>query len=693
MTPETYSRVRALFDEALEWADAERFPRLQSACASEPAILEAVMRLLKAHGSCDSFLQDHSSPIQRIGRYLVTGELGRGAMGVVYEALDPMIGRKIAVKVIRLRALTDDSEAQLPREGLFREARSAGMLSHPGIVMVFDVGQQEDLAFIAMERVEGVSLDRILASGRRFAPAEALYILRQVAAALDYAHGSGVVHRDIKPANLMLDGGMITKIADFGIAKITSMGRPTISGMLIGTPLYMSPEQIEALPPDGKSDQFSLAVVAYELLTGCRPFQADTMAALAHKIVYSERPSAQAANRELPPEVDLVLRRSLARCPKDRYSNCTEFVAALDKASKDVKLPQPNLAAPVLKPSSALPAAGGAKKHTAPSLRNLVGTGLVVACLAGILFFKAMSPYERKEPAPSAPSAEPPLVSQGPARRKSRPPVLHPPKAQESGPEGANASAIQTDVQSGLGATGAGVASGPASAEPLAFETASIKPSAGDWPVNNEVRIGETEVTMKNCSLKRLIGLAYGALDFQVLVKDSVKNATFDIVAKYPPRARKQDLSLMLRSLLEKRFNLKVRKSSPQITGYVLRVAEDGFKLKPAEPAIGGAAFWRESGILHITKRGGSMAQLADELSRYLETKVIDETRVEGAYNLDLKWQSVDQSGQAKNRGKDSETSIFTSLGQDSGLRLESKIIPVEYVLVDRIDGVPPENY
>src|SRR5580692_7060998 len=248
MSPELHGRVRSLFDQALDRPEAERLSFVQSACTGDPEVLQAVVRLLEAHGSADSFLEDDTRPARHIGRYLVTGELGRGAMGIVYEAIDPLIGRKVAVKVIHLQAFADAGEARFLRDRLFREARSAGALSHPGIVVVFDVGQEGDLAFIAMERVEGVSLYQVLASGRKIPRAEAFDILRQAASALDYAHRNGVVHRDIKPANIMLDKGVTVKIADFGIAKITSTEHHTVTGMVMGTPSYMSPEQIEALP-------------------------------------------------------------------------------------------------------------------------------------------------------------------------------------------------------------------------------------------------------------------------------------------------------------------------------------------------------------------------------------------------------------------------------------------------------------
>ncbi len=266
----------------------------------------------------------------QIGRYEVIRELGRGAMGVVFEARDPRIGRTVAVKTIRLDALGIPSEAEWLQERLFREARAAGALSHAGIVVVYDMGRHENLAFIAMERVDGPTLEQVLATGGLPSRGESINILRQTAAALDYAHQNGVVHRDIKPANLMLHKGVTLKITDFGIAKITSTQQLTRTGMVMGTPSYMSPEQISAQPVDGRADQFSLAVIAFELLAGRRPFQADTLAGLVHQIVYEERPSARALRPDLPEAVDAVLKRGLARDAKDRYPSCSAYVIALE---------------------------------------------------------------------------------------------------------------------------------------------------------------------------------------------------------------------------------------------------------------------------------------------------------------------------------------------------------------------------
>ncbi len=263
-----------------------------------------------------------------IGRYLIQGELGRGAMGIVYDAIDPIIGRKVALKVISLQAAAQVERSGIAPDLLFRDARSAGQLFHPGIVVILDVGQQGDSAFIAMERVDGPSLQEVLSAGR-VSPERSLDILRQIAEALDYAHQHGIVHRDIKPANIMLHQQHAVKVTDFGIAKIMSSTHATQPGFVIGTPSYMSPEQVESQAIDGKADQFALAVLAYEMLTGVKPFKAESIATLAYLIVFGPRPSPQSRNPALPSALDPVFERGLAKRASDRFETCAAFVSAL----------------------------------------------------------------------------------------------------------------------------------------------------------------------------------------------------------------------------------------------------------------------------------------------------------------------------------------------------------------------------
>ena len=331
MSPELHQRVRRLFEDALEKPEGERAAFLDAACGSEREVREAVDRLLAAHRDSGGFLasQKGKPAERRMGRYIVRREIGRGAMGVVYEGIDPLIGRSVAIKVIHPDSLAEPGKINQVREQLFREAHSAGRLLHPGIVVVFDVGEEGDTAYIAMELVDGRSLLDLLVSNRLPPVRFTVDLLRQAAAALDYAHQNGIVHRDIKPANIMLHKGNAVKIADFGVAKINSLSFRTATGMILGTPTYMSPEQIEMHPLDGRSDQFSLAVVAYEMLTGSRPFEADSLATLAHLIAYAERPSARLANPALTEAADLVLRRALAKRPEERFPTCAEFVTAL----------------------------------------------------------------------------------------------------------------------------------------------------------------------------------------------------------------------------------------------------------------------------------------------------------------------------------------------------------------------------
>jgi serine/threonine protein kinase len=270
--------------------------------------------------------------MDRIGRYKVVRELGRGAMGVVYHAIDPNIGRPVAIKTIRLGDFRKPEEQARLRERLMREARSAGMLSHPGIVTIYDVEQQGDLAYIAMEYVDGPTLDHLLSQPQPLAPGRMFSILSQTAAALDYAHQKGIVHRDIKPANIMIAADGTTKITDFGIAKITATDQFTMTGTIVGTPHYMSPEQVQGAPVDGRSDQFSLAVIAYEILTGEKPYTGEHLTTVVYKIVAEEPVSPHRLNPTISGAIENVLRKGLAKKADGRYRTCQEFAESLEKA-------------------------------------------------------------------------------------------------------------------------------------------------------------------------------------------------------------------------------------------------------------------------------------------------------------------------------------------------------------------------
>ena len=269
--------------------------------------------------------------MEQIGRYQILGELGRGAMGIVYRAQDPAIGRIVAIKTIRFSDLTDPHERDRLRGRLVKEAQTAGALSHPNIVTIYDVVEEEGTAYVFMECVNGPGLETLMSGPKPPKKDLAISILRQTAGALDYAHSQGIVHRDIKPANIMLHEGLQAKITDFGVAKILSH-EMTQSGLMTGTPNYMSPEQAQGHMVDGRADQFALGVVAYELLTGEKPFIGDTLPALLYKIVRDRPIAPQRLNPTLPAEVEPVLLRALAKNPDDRFNSCVEFAKALDAA-------------------------------------------------------------------------------------------------------------------------------------------------------------------------------------------------------------------------------------------------------------------------------------------------------------------------------------------------------------------------
>jgi serine/threonine protein kinase len=342
--------------------------------------------------------------METIGRYRIIGELGRGAMGVVYHATDPAIGRSVAIKTIRIRDINDTQQRDKLRERLFREARSAGVLSHPNIVTIYDMDEVDGLAYIAMAYVNGPTLEKILASQSPLSGANMLRILRQTASGLDYAHGRGIVHRDIKPANIMTDEDGAVKITDFGIAKITAASNMTETSSVVGTPNYMSPEQVQGLEIDGRSDQFSLAVIAYEILTGERPFQGEHLSTVVYKIVAEEPADAQRMNTTLTPLIDQVLRRGLSKKVADRFPNCSNFVGALEMACAESRgwttltagasgaLPTASVKRPELPslPARTLPEPRIPEPHRRPSIfLPLLMSVIVVLGVAAVIVWQA----------------------------------------------------------------------------------------------------------------------------------------------------------------------------------------------------------------------------------------------------------------------------------------------------------------
>lgn len=265
-----------------------------------------------------------------LGRYEISGELGRGAMGIVYKGADPTIHRTVAIKTLRL---SDFEEKEIPgiKERFFREAESAGLLNHPNIVSIYDAGEEHDLAFIAMEFLNGEDLVEFTHKGNLFPLRDVINIIAQVADALGYAHKNNVVHRDIKPANIMLlkDTGNV-KVTDFGIARITSSSK-TKTGVILGTPSYMSPEQVSGKKLDGRSDIFSLGVVMYEMLTGQKPFATEDVTSLMYQITREKHPSVRGINPKIPPVVEKMIDKALAKDVNQRYQKAELMAAHLKK--------------------------------------------------------------------------------------------------------------------------------------------------------------------------------------------------------------------------------------------------------------------------------------------------------------------------------------------------------------------------
>ena len=263
-----------------------------------------------------------------LGRYRVLKELGRGAMGLVYLGKDPTIQRFVAIKTMRLDHIDNDDKLQDVKARFFREAESTGRLSHPNIVTIYDAGEEDDLGYIAMELIEGTPLKQWARKPNLMPVNEVLLTVATVADALDYAHQQGVVHRDIKPANIMLTKDRVVKVMDFGIAKMASSSK-TQTNIVLGTPTYMSPEQIAGKKVDGRSDIFSLGVVLFELLTGQLPLPPTTCRRVLFSIAHHPHPAIQTLRPDLPPMVQEIVDRALQKELPHRYRRAEEFASEL----------------------------------------------------------------------------------------------------------------------------------------------------------------------------------------------------------------------------------------------------------------------------------------------------------------------------------------------------------------------------
>ena len=320
----------------------------------------------------------------RAGRYEILGELGRGAMGVVYKATDPVIGRPVAVKTIRL---SEEGTGLSRPELLARfqtEARAAGLLTHPNIVVVYDAGEENGLYYITMELVEGKSLQALLDSGHHFPTSRVLRIMEQTCSALQFAHERSIVHRDIKPANLMLTADDTVKVTDFGTAKILQFGTVQQTTHVMGTPSYMSPEQVKGRPVDGRSDIFSLGVMLYEMLTGEKPFPGQSITTVIYKIVNEDPVPPRQLNPSIHPGLNSIAMRALAKEPEVRYQTCREMIEDLrnyralggSEQNPDATMISPRAGSPMAL-ASASPGLRGlhGDPSSSPALRSLQSHG------------------------------------------------------------------------------------------------------------------------------------------------------------------------------------------------------------------------------------------------------------------------------------------------------------------------------
>ena len=390
--------------------------------------------------------------IESLGKYEIKRTLGRGAMGIVYEGWDPIIARRVAIKTVKLPENADDPETEEALARFRREAQAAGRLTHPNIVGVFDYGETNDLAYIVMEFVDGPPLKSLLDKEERFALTDALRVMEDLLAGLQFSHERGVVHRDIKPANVMLTSGGQVKIADFGIARIESSSM-TQAGTLLGTPAYMSPEQFMGQVVDARTDIYSSGVLLYQLLTGERPFEGG-LSAIMHKALNTEPPAPSQLSVTAPPALDAVVRRAMAKRPEDRFASANAFAEAVrtalanpvsvaepeseDEATMVAAPPPPAVpaaAAPVreARPATAIPSSAVVARPAARSSAPMVLIAAIVLLAVvggGGWWFLLRSPAVEKTaevtPPPVTPAPPPVIASATPPPASQSPPAVAP---------------------------------------------------------------------------------------------------------------------------------------------------------------------------------------------------------------------------------------------------------------------------
>ena len=410
--------------------------------------------------------------IVSLGKYEVRRELGRGAMGVVYEGYDPLIKRLVALKTIRPDQLAGEERGTVLAR-FRREAQAAGRLSHPNIVPIYEFGEDGGVSYIAMEFVRGRELKACFDAGERFRPADVVRIMGEILAALDYSHRQGVIHRDVKPANIfLLDDGSV-KVADFGIAHVESSNLTQV-GTVLGTPSYMSPEQILGLPVDGRSDLFSAGVILYQFLTGERPF-AGSAATTMQKVLKEDPLPPSTLNVQVLPMMDAVVRKAMAKRADDRYQTAHEFADAIRAAAPGAaagaaraSAAEPTLvataaAAPAAEPTviataaptlarapvapDAAPAANApaaAAAATVPARKSTM-PAVVAGAVAGVVVVGALVWQLRERPAADAAKA-PPAVAAATAPAAAPVPAAAPPSAAPAAPTAATSPATAPAV-------------------------------------------------------------------------------------------------------------------------------------------------------------------------------------------------------------------------------------------------------